>query len=425
MTAYNPPSFYIPNWFNAIFFTSTNTDNYLTYPVSQNIDETFLGSITTQKNLTVLGTSNLNNTLTLGTSSTNSTINLNSSGGAGQVSIFTDNDNSLNINPPIGYMVKIGNADGGSNLNGFIRAGPLALYNTTLTTQCALIDNVGNAQFNSLGTYNNVNYSINAGTSSNILLNDVSTGTVNIQNQLVLGKISTTSAGSIKLFGLSATTFATISMDTAIRLNINSATGGAVQLNNNNTGGNILLFGIITQGPTSWRSTTLSLATVANMDAAGNLFCNSVSNYGATYTLKTVNQTGYLAGSSFGTVAMNSITSNQAMTTNIIVLQSYNIQPGVWLFQFNAGFNILTGPCVITGYRFGVALTSAGTFVISSVGNIQNHTAATYAALDKVQFSSSLVLSLPAATNYTIYGTTIYSSGTFEFSTCFSLTRIS
>ena len=102
MTAYNPPSFYIPNWFNAIFFTSTNSYNYLTYPVSQNIDETFLGSITTQKNLTVLGTSNLNNTLTLGTSSTNSTIKLNSSGGAGQVSIYTDNDNSLNINPPIG-----------------------------------------------------------------------------------------------------------------------------------------------------------------------------------------------------------------------------------------------------------------------------------------------------------------------------------
>ena len=266
MTAYNPPSFFISNGFNLIFLTSTNSNNYLTYPVSQNIDETFLGSITTQNNLTVLGTSNLNNTLTLGTSSTNSRINLNSSGGAGQVSIYTDNDNSLIINPPIGYMVKIGNADGGSNLNGFIRAGPLALYNTTLTTQCALIDNVGNAQFNSLGTYNNVNYSINAGTSSNILLNDASTGTVNIQNQLVLGKISTTSAGSIKLFGLSATTFATISMDTATRLNINAATGGSVQLNNTNSGGNVLLYGTITQGPTSWKSTTLSLATVANMD---------------------------------------------------------------------------------------------------------------------------------------------------------------
>ena len=306
MTAYNPPSFFISNGFNLIFFTSTNSNNYLTYPVSQNIDETFLGSITTQKNLIVLGTSNLNNTLTLGTSSTNSTINLNSSGGAGQVSIYTDNDNSLNINPPIGYMVKIGNADGGSNLNGFIRAGPLALYNTTLTTQYALIDNVGNAQFNSLGTYNNVNYSINAGTSSNILLNDASTGTVNIQNQLVLGKISTT-AGSIKIFGVSATTFGTITMDTATRININAATGGAVQLNNNNTGGNVLLFGIVTQGPTSWRSTTLALATVANMDAAGNLFCNSVSNYGSTYVTKTINQTGYFSGITTFNVSMNAI----------------------------------------------------------------------------------------------------------------------
>ena len=106
MTAYNPPSIFVSNGFNLIFFTSTNSNNYLTYPIYQNIDEILLGSITTQKNLTVLGTSNLNNTLTLGTSSTNSTINLNSTGGAGQVSIYTDNDNSLNINPPIGYMVK-------------------------------------------------------------------------------------------------------------------------------------------------------------------------------------------------------------------------------------------------------------------------------------------------------------------------------
>ena len=214
-------------------------------------------------------------------------------------------------------------------------------------------------------------------------------------------------------------------MDTATRLNINAAVGGSLQLNNNNTGGNVLLFGIITQGPTSWRSTTLSLATVANMDAAGNLFCNSVSNYGSTYTLKTINQTGYNAATTPTTVSQNAITSNQAMTTNIVVLLSYTIQPGVWLFQFNVGFNILTGPCVITGYRFGLALTSAGTFDINSIGNIQNHTAATYAALDKVQFSSSLILSLTAATNYTIYGTSIYSSGTFDFSTYFSLTRIS
>ena len=420
MTAYNAPTYFISNGFNLIFYTSTNTNNYLTYPVSQLTNETFLGSVAINQNLNVSGTSNLNNTLTLGTSSTNSTINLNSSGGAGQVSIYTDNDNNLNINPPIGYMVKIGNADGGSDLNGFIRAGPLALYNTTLTTQCGLIDNVGNAQFNSLGTYNNVNYSINAGTSSNILLNDVSTGTVNIQNQLVLGKISTTT-GSIKIFGAAATTFSTIYMDTAIRLNIISPTGGAIQLNNTNPSGNVLLYGTITQGPTAWRSTTLTLATIANMDGTGNLFCNSVSNFGATYVTKTINQTGYFSGITTSNVSMNAIVSNQALSTNIVTINSFTLQPGSWIVNANYGFNILTGPAVITSYKFGM---SGSTAFDSSIGNITNHTSQTYAVNDVAQFTSSFTLNNIAAMTYYILGTTIYSSGTFNLVGGYTLMRI-
>ena len=126
MTTYNPPSYFISNGFNLIFYTSTNKNNYLTYPVSQLTNETFLGSVAINQDLNVSGASNLNKTLTLGTSSTNSTINLNSSGGAGLVSIFTDIDNHLNINPPTGYMVKIGSSNGGNNIYGNIRAGPLA-----------------------------------------------------------------------------------------------------------------------------------------------------------------------------------------------------------------------------------------------------------------------------------------------------------
>lgn len=55
MTAYNPPLYSgIPD-FNTTFFTSTNVNNYLTYPVSQQTNETFLGSVNINQKLTVSG----------------------------------------------------------------------------------------------------------------------------------------------------------------------------------------------------------------------------------------------------------------------------------------------------------------------------------------------------------------------------------
>ena len=77
-------------------------------------------------------------------------------------------------------------------------------------------------------------------------------------------------------------------MDTATSININAATGGAVQLNNTNAGGLVLLFSNVAQGPTTWRHTTLTIIT-ASMDSTGNLFCNFVSNYGSLYVTKTIN----------------------------------------------------------------------------------------------------------------------------------------
>ena len=55
MTAYNPPLYSgIPS-FKRLFFTSTNTDNLLTYPVSKQTNETFLGSVFIDQKLTVGG----------------------------------------------------------------------------------------------------------------------------------------------------------------------------------------------------------------------------------------------------------------------------------------------------------------------------------------------------------------------------------
>ena len=144
MTAYNPPSFYIPNWFNAIFFTSTNSDNYLTYPVSQNIDETFLGSITTQKNLTVLGTSNLNNTLTLGTPTTYSTIKLNSGGGT-QSTISTSASGVLTIKSDSSGFIRIGDALSlGSSIYGKTSIGSINFYDDMLSMVTGSTDELGN-----------------------------------------------------------------------------------------------------------------------------------------------------------------------------------------------------------------------------------------------------------------------------------------
>ena len=59
MTAYNPPKYSgIPS-FNTLFFTSTNENNFVTYPVSQQTNETFLGSVNVNQNLTIGGTTNL------------------------------------------------------------------------------------------------------------------------------------------------------------------------------------------------------------------------------------------------------------------------------------------------------------------------------------------------------------------------------
>ena len=66
MTAYNPPQFSgIPS-FNTLFFTSTNENNYLTYPVSQKTNETFLGSVNINQGLVVSGTTNLGATTVAG-----------------------------------------------------------------------------------------------------------------------------------------------------------------------------------------------------------------------------------------------------------------------------------------------------------------------------------------------------------------------
>jgi len=94
-----------------------------------------------------------------------------------------------------------------------------------------------------------------------------------------------------------------------------------------------------------------------------------------------------------------------------ITINSFTLQPGSWIVNANYGFYILTGPAVITAYKFGM---SGSTAFDSSIGNITNHTSQTYAANDVSQFTSSFTLNNIVAMTYYLLGTTIYSSGTFN-----------
>ena len=59
MTAYNPPQYSGISSFITLFFTSTNKNNYLIYPVSQQTNKIFLGSVNVNQGLVVSGTTNL------------------------------------------------------------------------------------------------------------------------------------------------------------------------------------------------------------------------------------------------------------------------------------------------------------------------------------------------------------------------------
>ena len=416
MSAYNPPLYLgIPN-FNSLFYISANTNNYLTYPVSQQTDETFLGSVIINNNLTVAGNTqalnalstitNSNNVYVTPTStSTSYLIPLISSNTAGYKSLFVDSNTTLSYNPVTDLLIS-------NSLQGTAQVKTNSYQGLTSSSNIIIGSTTNPLTINGKGIYNA------------ILANIIPTITMNGFQDSIIKLVS--GAGDCAYIGI----------DTAnTSLNIEVDSGGSIDTINigrNSTTlcnmGNLIatnqLYGTNRIGPSYFRNASLA-ADVANIDSSGNLFVNSISNFGATYTLKTINQTGYNAATTPANTAQNAITSNQAMTTNLVALISYTLQPGVWLFHYNAGFSILTGPCVITGYRFGIAITTSGTFDVNSLGNIQGHATSTYAALDKVQYSSSQVISLTVATNYTLYGTTIYSSGTFNFTSFFSVTRLS